>query len=440
MKWLISSVPISLTFLFAGCTTTAIEVDAANTSAPFDGSAAHPFPTIQQGLDAAATTLGAKVEVHPGSYTERLHMGRNNSLVGVGGDVFIFGTGINPTITVPGNDTIANIHILNGGTGIVWSWDGIGSPTAETTVTIRKCEVRGTTRAVEFKSPATLAFANDALINLRLVADGNRFRSTAGDGFNIDLRGPTAGSVALHLDVRNNIVDGGATSLQVDADERRASSGQPPSALVDGIVSNNLFTHGLNGIQMVAASRSTIAPQIIGNTIAGHTVNGILGEVDGGQFGPGGGLVQPDLERNIIANNLHAGYLEFTSRTDAKLLRNLFFGNFDGQYVNTTGSGSSANSQAINDAAGLNALPDSQGNLLADPHFVRGSAPILGTLDSTLPGPGEFFLTQTAAQTSPAVNAGGITAIDAGMASRTTRTDFQVDSGDVDLGFHFAPL
>jgi hypothetical protein len=292
-------------------------------------------------------------------------------------------------------------------------------------------------RGLEFTSPATLAFASTALINLRLTADGNWFRNNLGDSINVNLRGPTVGSVALHLDVRNNISDGGGTGtgLLLFADERRAGSVQSPSTLIDGTVTNNLFITGTNGLSLQAASRSVISPQIIGNTIAAQNSSGIVSSVEEGAFSPGNGLISPLLERNIIATSANGGYVEFTERADATLRRNLFFGNGVGQYIDTNGN----NSVGIQNAAGVNALAGASGNLVADPLFVRGSAPILGQLDNTIDGPGVFFLTQAAASVSPAVNAGGVTAGEAGVSTRTTRTDLAVDSGQADLGFHFAP-
>ena len=53
---------------------------------------------------------------------------------------------------------------------------------------------------------------------------------------------------------------------------------------------------------------------------------------------------------------------------------------------------------------------------------------------------GDFFLAQSAAgqtSTSPAVDRGARTAVAAGVDAFTTRTDNVLDSGQVDLGFHY---
>lgn len=415
--------------ILSGCSTT-VHVDRNNTSAPFDGSAANPFPTIQQGLDAAANRLGAAVEVQAGLYDERVRISRNNSLRGVG-DVFIQGSGTQPTIVASGNTTISNIRILDGGVGIRFEWDGIASPDVETSFSVRRCEIRNAARGVEFTSPDTLAFGAGERVDLRLSIEGAWFRGLIGDAMNVSLRGPTTGSATLHLDVRDNIVERGFTALQLNADERRDSLGELPSAFIDGVISNNLFVLGGNGIQMDAQSRSAISPQIIGNTIARQANHGVSAEVDGGDFGSGGGVVGATLERNIIANNGGFGYQEFTDRTNAILRRNLFFANAFGHYADTNADDTVA---LLNEAA-VNNLSDAVANRVADPAFVRGSAPILGSLVNTQPGPGDFFL----GATSPAINAGDLSAVDAGLADRTTRTDFAPDAGVVDVGFHFTP-
>ena len=68
-----------------------------------------------------------------------------------------------------------------------------------------------------------------------------------------------------------------------------------------------------------------------------------------------------------------------------------------------------------------------QGNINADPLFVAGPL-------------GDSYLSQAAAgqsATSPCVDAGSGLAADLGMSNRTTRTDGSVDSGKVDMGYHY---
>ncbi|MBN2208720.1 MAG: DUF1565 domain-containing protein [Candidatus Coatesbacteria bacterium] len=71
-----------------------------------------------------------------------------------------------------------------------------------------------------------------------------------------------------------------------------------------------------------------------------------------------------------------------------------------------------------------------QNNFDADPLFVSG--PFC-----------DYYLSQRAAgqgQDSPCVDAGSMTAAEAGMAAKTTRTDGMADTGVVDIGFHYPML
>lgn len=68
-----------------------------------------------------------------------------------------------------------------------------------------------------------------------------------------------------------------------------------------------------------------------------------------------------------------------------------------------------------------------EGNISDDPLFATGPM-------------GEFYLSQVAAGQagqSPCVDAGSMSAIDAGLADRTTRTDGAADDGVVDMGYHY---
>jgi len=70
---------------------------------------------------------------------------------------------------------------------------------------------------------------------------------------------------------------------------------------------------------------------------------------------------------------------------------------------------------------------EDQGNFDADPLFVSGPL-------------GDYYLSQTEAgqeEDSPCVDTGSTTAIEAGMAGKTTRTDGTPDTGTVDMGYHY---
>jgi hypothetical protein len=74
-------------------------------------------------------------------------------------------------------------------------------------------------------------------------------------------------------------------------------------------------------------------------------------------------------------------------------------------------------------------LQPGQGNLSVDPLFVTGPE-------------GDYYLSQVAAgqaADSPAVDSGDVTAIEAGVGFRSTRTDAIRDAGIADMGFHYPP-
>jgi len=413
----------------AGCATT-IHVDR-NNSGPADGSAQRPFPTIQQGLNAV--NFGEAVEVRPGTYTESVVMKRNTNLRGTPGAALI-GTGNQPTITAPGNNSIRDLTILGGGSGVLLQWDGIGRPEVETQFTIERVEVRDANRGVELTTPDQYGFDQPEPVPLVLNVTGNFFRGLVNSGVTVTHRGPSTGTVILRLSIANNVVEQTFSAIQLSADERHSSEGNLPSAQILGEIRNNLLVLNRNGIQMDAASRSAVSPLIVGNTIARNTLHGITASVEGGSFGPGLGVVGVNLERNIIAANTGFGYQEFTERTSAILHDNLFFQNSDGNYADAESG------DAINGQGAINDLDNSDDNRVADPLFVRGSAPILGNLNNVVPGPGEFFLQQDATAVSPAVNGGPITVEDARLAGKTTNVTLAPDSGLVDLGFHFTPF
>ena len=66
---------------------------------------------------------------------------------------------------------------------------------------------------------------------------------------------------------------------------------------------------------------------------------------------------------------------------------------------------------------------DRSGNQTGTPSFLTGPL-------------GDNYLNQS---TSPCVNAGSTTAANAGMADKTTNTTHSLDTGTVDMGFHYSP-
>ena len=132
------------------------------------------------------------------------------------------------------------------------------------------------------------------------------------------------------------------------------------------------------------------------------------------------------------------GIQELTSATSPlEMSHNLFFANDEGQYADfelgrIVNAEADLNSPIID---GRVVFYSGSGNIVADPLLTQGGFRWMGFVDFGRAG--EFFLRQNAEGMSPAVDAGGISAIDAELQSRSTRTDLSNDEGIVDVGFHY---
>lgn len=100
-----------------------VDDDAPNDPAPNDpavsdpledGSAAHPFDEIQEGIDAAVS--GDTVQVASGTYYENIILEDGVQLFGAGADVItIDGSGAGSVVGATDNSTISGFTITNSG-------------------------------------------------------------------------------------------------------------------------------------------------------------------------------------------------------------------------------------------------------------------------------------------------------------------------------------
>lgn len=98
---LLNVISVLALVLISGCPRQPIiYVDQANKSGPWDGSKAHPFKTIQDGLNKAKIDALEIVEVNSGTYAETLVMKPGTRLRRAvdTGSVVIQGTAGKPTI------------------------------------------------------------------------------------------------------------------------------------------------------------------------------------------------------------------------------------------------------------------------------------------------------------------------------------------------------
>jgi hypothetical protein len=271
-----------------------------------------------------------------------------------------------------------------------------------------------------------LAFGNGNARTFSLIVRRNWFDNNFGDAIRSEVTGPDTGTLAMSVDVSDNVMNRSGIHLQARG---RGPAAQPVRTFYTGRLFNNLIFSAVNGILLDALDGGEVGRMedplaIRHNTIDGSTVNGITADAQDNNS-----RVRIALTANIIANSARAGFLEFRARTEPSEVRsNLFFGNAQGHVVTTTATATTAGA--------LNGAPfNGSSNVVADPRFEVGSFRF--SINQINSGEGNFFLNQGAQNPSPAVNAGPISATDAEMASRSTRTDYAPDTGLVDIGFHY---
>jgi len=171
------------------------------------------------------------------------------------------------------------------------------------------------------------------------------------------------------------------------------------------------------------------APKVMNNLVYDNSAAGIL--ISGDLVGSSDAEIGFNtLYRNGNRGVVIGGGNAKPPSTNAVVIGNIFQANGSwGLQVSLTSTVlfvGDYNLSFANDYSGIDPGPH---DIFFDPLFVA-------------PDSGDFHLSQRAAgqgAASPAVNAGSTTATASGMATKTTRTDKVVDSGIVDLGYHYLP-
>jgi len=200
---------------------------------------------------------------------------------------------------------------------------------------------------------------------------------------------------------------------------------------------NNLIFNGHTGIRLTSENQGDASLTVMNNTIAYNDSHAIVIDAVTGPDGMSSN--HPNIVNNILVGNKGYGYLEFNKKTSAKTLNNnLFYQNGDGHYFDQETTAD------INSQTGLNTpivsnkivFGSGSGNLVANPQFAKGGFSWNGK-NWGKEKAGGYFLTQSGAQKSPAVDAGLGSATQAGLQIQSTSTDFSYDKGKVDIGFHY---
>lgn len=214
------------------------------------------------------------------------------------------------------------------------------------------------------------------------------------------------------------------------------------------VITNNVATGGWGGGILIEGGRPIIEHNLIMSNTTPYEGGGV-----GAAFGShltlennliAGNSAQDDgagvrlrdtwttLRNNTIANNSGAGGDGiYVTNTTITLTDNIVVSNTYG--LRTTGAITETitfNDVWGNTTSNYSGLPDptgSNGNISLDPIFV--SSPH-----------GDYYLSQLSsgqALQSPCVDAGSDLAVNIGLQNRTTRTDREVDSDIVDMGYHY---
>jgi len=443
---------------FAGAGTT-IYVDVNNTTGVEDGSAAHPYNTIQEGIDAAAN--GDEVIVAPGTYPE------NVTFVGSGitadftlrstdptdpdvvAATVIDGGAAGRVVTLDGAETgsveLLGLTITNG-----WAVTGAGIKGSGTHAAITRCVVTGNSYASDAVDIHGVGMHNcDGPITHCIISDNSG---------SIDDDHKYVQGVGLYD------CDGSITACTVSGNWGGGPRGTGRGgglAYCDGaitdcsIVGNSIeitecgydYTHGgglydcdgvISGCIVADNTAAFLGPCftmhhggglaycdcVVNCLVTGNSAAGAEGaELSGAE---GGGLYGCDYVQNCTVVGNSAWGETFScggGLSSCHIVVNcVVWGNTADTgpqvyYVSTTPSYS-----CIQDWTG-----GGTGNTADDPLFVPGLC-------------GDYYLSQIAAgqgDDSPCLDAGSDTAANLGLDEYTTRTDILADSGQVDMGYHY---
>ena len=434
---------VLLFVMLPSCKSTTIYVDKNNTAGPWDGTEKHPFKTIKEGINA--TQLGYKetVEVFSGVYNENVVMKPGITLrraLNAQQNTMIIGSQGSPTILAKDHCAVAGFIIDGGTTGVLVDLNTTASPQKDQWTSVANCHILSYD-AIYIKTPSTLSFGNGVRRTVRINLSDNwidhNTQGYNGTGMRAELNGPKTGELSMYLQIRGNVIKQKFTGIYLEAKGQGPNPGGLVRAQFTGYVENNLIVSGHTGIHLKSINLGSTEPTLFNNTIANNAADAIVASVESGADGDSS--THPDVVNNILSGNKGYGYKEFGKKTSAKSLNhNLFYQNNMGHYFDEQ------TLQDINTQTGLNTpivnkqvvFISGSGNLVAKPQFVQGNFTWNGDNLGQMPE-GAYFLTQSGADKSPAIDSGLGSAQDAQLNLLSTSTNFSWDTGKVDIGFHY---
>ena len=393
------------TYTEAGKAILRIYVDANSAVTEEEGTRTKPYKDLGYATSEGAGN-GTKVRVAAGTYQENassLKLWRASSIVLEGGY-----EGVNWTRDIASNETIIDSHGLNPSNNPLELWnkgnvtiDGltvIGQVTANSwsssiyvgnssSVIIRNCKIRGANTGIQ-------VYCSTGVLIENCFIEGSGSITNGGPG--IDVFGwDQVSSVIVKGCHVTNWSNGGIAF-------NSGNNWQGALTVFNSVIDKNNKT-GIN----CWGNSSTGDVSIQNNTIVGNRETG--------------GICFNSLRSIVIKNNVIAhnnGGINLTSigiygcnttGTLQVVANNDSYGHFNGDFIGCAASGYN-------------------GNINADPLFIDEAN-------------GNYRLGQIAsgqAGNSPCVDTGSDTSASLGLSGMTTRSDGVVDSGIVDMGYHYA--
>ena len=410
-----------------------IFVDSQAT-APGNGSQASPYQSIQEATDRAKR--GDRILLANTSYQENVSLPAGVTLAAETGQPQITTTGFDPSVVAEGDNYIKGISIFNNvdfSTGILvnldTALDGLEGSGSAAYLDVEDTQIRTQNFGVLIESDPGLAFGGD---NQRVFRPRLKHNKMTGHttGIKLEINGPSTGMLQIPIEAYDNILENNGTGIWLNIIGGAPNTGGFARATITGRIRNNLIFNGSTGVVFDAENGGTILTPLYFNTIAENNQHNVICHANAGPNGQS--RVRSRLSCNIVAGAAQFGFIEFTDRCNlAGFENNVFFGNrdhYDDFPVTTLNSEAQLNSPTIGGT----------GNRIADPLFEPGDVYWAGSITTFAPA-GEFFLTQSGATVSPAVDhcSGAFTVEDNELGGQSTRTDYIADVDPPDAGFHY---